>query len=62
VLGDDRAAGVVGLPVEELEHVGEHVVARGDLDLVVVHAVLSVVAHDFASSAAPARTNPRSRA
>src|SRR3954462_15348684 len=60
-LGDPRTARVVGLVVEELEDVGQHVVARVDLDRLA--GARSVVAHDWlASSPAPARTNPRSRA
>ena len=61
VLGDDRAPGVVGLVVEELEDVREDVVAGVDLDRLA--GARSVVAHDWlASSPAPARTKPRSRA
>src|SRR3954447_3307945 len=61
VLGDDRPPRVVGLVVEELEHVREDVVAGLDLDRLA--GALSVVAHQrLASSPDPARTKPRSRA
>ena len=52
---------VTGLVVEELEDMGEDVVAGVDLDGLACATV--VVGHDWlASSPAPARTKPRSRA
>src|SRR5829696_4716132 len=61
MLGDHRPTLVTGLVIQELEDVGQHVVAGVDLDRLA--GTLSVVAHDWlASSPAPARTNPRSRA
>src|SRR3954470_23344663 len=61
VLGDHRAPGIVGLVVEELEHVRQDVAAGVDLDGLA--GLRSVAAHQWlASSPAPARTKPRSRA
>src|SRR5687767_3000830 len=61
VLGDERAALVPGLVVEELEDVRQDVVAGMDFDRLA--CAMDVVGHDWlASSPAPARTKPRSRA